>query len=172
MRLSQRGKNPSPEDAVRFAVNLHKHHKASLTVAYTRAVAEFRALRAEHDVASSFARMEAEAYGMVFPSELDRTFEKEDIVYKAPERKRALDEGALLSRKRWRAILNIDSGMGSTWSRGQQYVKLQEEGVRPTHLFIDQSQQSSTSQDPAASKNTDSLTPPASPDFLQVLDAR
>ncbi|KAL4069772.1 mitochondrial ribosomal protein S25-domain-containing protein [Scleroderma yunnanense] len=166
-RLSQRGKNPVPEDAIQFAVNLHKHHKVSLAVAYTRAVAEFRALRAEHDIASSFARMEAEAYGMVFPSEIDRTFEKEDMVYKAPERKRALDEGALLARKRWRAVLNIDSGMGNTWSRGREYAKLQEQGVHPKHTFVEESLQSpAVSEETAAS---DSQKSSASPDFLRIL---
>lgn len=109
----------------------------SLTVAYTRAVAEFRTLRAEYDIANTFARMEAESYGTVFPSEVDRTFEKEDKVYKSVERKKALDESALRARKRWRAILNVDSGMGNTWSRGQEYVKRQKDGVRPSHLLDD-----------------------------------
>lgn len=126
--------------AVLFAANLHKHHKASLTVAYTRAVAEFRTLRAEYDIANTFARMEAESYGTVFPSEVDRTFEKEDMVYKSSERKKALDESALRARKRWRAILNLDSGMGNTWSRGQEYVKRQNDGVRPSHLVDQQTQ--------------------------------
>ncbi|KAG8219651.1 mitochondrial ribosomal protein S25-domain-containing protein [Butyriboletus roseoflavus] len=124
--------------AVLFAANLHRHHKLSLTVAYTRAVAEFRALRAEYDIANTFARMEAESYGTVYPSEIDRTFEKEDKVYKSAERKKALDESALRARKRWRAILNLDSGMGNTWSRGQEYIKRQKDGVRPSHLGDDQ----------------------------------
>ena len=106
----------------------------SLTIAYTRAVAEFRTLRAEYDIANAFACMEAESYGIVFPSEVDRTFEKEDKVYKSVERKKALDESALRARKRWRAILDLDSGMGNAWSRGQEYVKRQKDGVRPSHL--------------------------------------
>ncbi|KAI6153757.1 mitochondrial ribosomal protein S25-domain-containing protein [Pisolithus tinctorius] len=167
IRLSQRGRCPSAEDAVRFAVNLHKHHKVSLTVAYTRAVAEFRALRAEHDIASSFSRMEAEAYGAVFPSEVDRTFQKEDMVYKAPERKRALDEGALLARKRWRAILSIDSGMGNTWSRGHEYAKLQDQGIRPRHTYLDKLSNPSSLQQEIASPATDSRS--ANPDFLRIL---
>ena len=154
----------SLSSAVQFAANLHKHHKVSLAVAYTRAVAEFRSLCAEHDIASSFARMEAEAYGMVFPSEVDRTFEKEDMIYKAPERKRALDESALLARKRWRAILNIDSGMGNTWSRGHEYAKLQEQGEQPKHIFIDESS-SPISED----AKTPVGNPTASPDFLRLL---
>ena len=153
-RLSQRTRNPTAEEwatlsarlcvsltpvpsAVLFAANLHRHHKVSLTVAYTRAVAEFRTLRAEHDIANTFARMEAESYGTVFSSAVDRTFEKEDKVYKSVERKKALDESALRARKRWRAILNLDSGMGNTWSRGQEYVKRQKDGVRPSHLLDD-----------------------------------
>ncbi|KAF9244522.1 mitochondrial ribosomal protein S25-domain-containing protein [Melanogaster broomeanus] len=146
-RLSQRGKNPTAEDAVLFAVNLHNHHKVSLTVAYTRAVAEFRALRAEYDIANTFARMEAEAYGIVFSSAIDRTFEREDKVYQAAEHKKALDEGARLARKRWRAILGVDSGMGNTWSRGQEYAKLQEQGIRPTHLVVDDPATQSTPTD-------------------------
>ncbi|KAI6047799.1 mitochondrial ribosomal protein S25-domain-containing protein [Pisolithus marmoratus] len=159
IRLSQRGRCPSPEDAVRFAVNLHKHHKVSLTVAYTRAVAEFRALRAEHDIASSFSRMEAEAYGTVFPRRI--------LVYKAPERKRALDEGALLARKRWRAILNIDSGMGNTWSRGHEYAKLQGQGIRPRHTYLDELSRPPSAQQEIAAPATGS--PSASPDFLRIL---
>ncbi|KAI6031579.1 hypothetical protein BKA83DRAFT_393446 [Pisolithus microcarpus] len=132
IRLSQHGKCPSPEDLI------------SLTVAYTRAVAEFRALRAEHDIASSFSRLEAEAYGATFPSEVDRTFQKEDMVYKAPERKRALDEGALLARKRWRAILSIDSGMGNTWSKGHEYARLQDQGQEIAGTYQADSQSASS----------------------------
>ncbi|KAF8445759.1 mitochondrial ribosomal protein S25-domain-containing protein [Boletus edulis BED1] len=153
-RLSQRTKNPTAEDAVLFAANLHTHHKVSLTVAYTRAVAEFRTLRAEYDIANAFARMEAEAYGTVFPSEVDRTFEKEDKVYKSVERKKALDESALRARKRWRAILNLDSGMGNTWSRGQEYIRRQEDGVRPSHIV------------------DDSIKPPSSPSEEQLFGSR
>ncbi|KIJ21937.1 hypothetical protein PAXINDRAFT_64468 [Paxillus involutus ATCC 200175] len=165
-RLSQRGKNPTAEDAVLFAVSLHRHHEVSLTVAYTRAVAEFRALRAEYDIANTFARMEAEAYGTVFPSEIDRTFEKEDKVYQAIERKKALDEGALLARKRWRAILNVDSGMGNTWSRGQEYAKLQKQGVRPTHLVADD--QAKPAEDELFG-NSEAEIVAGTPDFLRVL---
>ncbi|KAF9229078.1 hypothetical protein BS17DRAFT_770991 [Gyrodon lividus] len=165
-RLSQRGKNPTAEDAVLFAVNLHRHHKVSLTVAYTRAIAEFRALRAEYDIASTFARMEAEAYGTMFPSEIDRTFKKEDEVYQAIERKKALDEGALLARKRWRAILNVDSGMGNIWSRGQEYANLQKQGVRPTHLVADDQTRLST---PAKDELTEADIVAGTPDFLRVL---
>ncbi|KIJ65014.1 hypothetical protein HYDPIDRAFT_167340 [Hydnomerulius pinastri MD-312] len=166
-RLSQRGKKPTAEDAVRFAVNLHKHHKVSLTVAYTRAVAEFRALRAEYDIANAFARMEAEAYGTVFPSEIDRTFEKEDKVYQAMERKKALDASALLARKRWKAILHVDSGMGNTWSRGQEYTKLQQQGVRPTH-FISDDAPAPPAEDPSA-LNSQAEGIAASPDFMRIL---
>ncbi|KAG1757782.1 mitochondrial ribosomal protein S25-domain-containing protein [Suillus lakei] len=136
-RLAQRGLNPSPEDAVHFAVNLHNHHKMALSIAYTRAVAEFRSLRAGHDFANTFARMEAEAYGTVFPSEIDRTFEKEDAVYQSADRKVELDRGALLARKRWKAILDVDSGMGD-FDRGQQYTRNWKQGIRPTYLPVDE----------------------------------
>ncbi|EEB93628.1 hypothetical protein MPER_07683 [Moniliophthora perniciosa FA553] len=78
IRLRQRGRNPSPEDAVQFALNLHVHHDIPLTYAYARAVAQFRALRSEHHIASSVSLMEADFFGAVFePSETAHTFEKE-----------------------------------------------------------------------------------------------
>jgi len=122
---------------VRFAVTLHKYHKMALSIAYTRAVAEYRSLRAGHDFANTFARLEAEAYGTVFPSEIDRTFEKEDAVYRSADRKVELDRGALLARKRWKAILDVDSGMGE-FDRGQQYSRLWKQGVRPTYIPADE----------------------------------
>jgi small subunit ribosomal protein S23 len=81
--------------------------------------------------------MEAEAYGTVFPSEIDRTFEKEDAVYQSADRKVELDRGALLARKRWKAILDVDSGMGN-FDRGQQYTRNWKQGIRPAYLPADE----------------------------------
>ncbi|KAH7885965.1 mitochondrial ribosomal protein S25-domain-containing protein [Phlebopus sp. FC_14] len=166
-RLSQRGRNPAAEDVVQFAVNLHRYHNVSLTIAYTRAAAEFRALRAEHDVANSFACLEAEAYGTVFPSEIDRTFEKEDKVYQAVERKKLLDQSVLLARKRWKAILHVDSGMGNIWSRGQEYNRLQTMGVYPRHLYFEDHRKPSSSE--AEQEVSDQERMAASPEFLRML---
>ncbi|TFY79307.1 hypothetical protein EWM64_g4705 [Hericium alpestre] len=58
-RLKQRSRNPTPEDAVRFAVNLHQHHEFPLTEAYKAAVLQFRALRSEFHIATAFAAQEA-----------------------------------------------------------------------------------------------------------------
>ena len=65
--------------AIRFAVNLHEHHNVPLTHAYASAVAQFRALRSEHQVASKVALLEAEHYGIEFgPSLTERMFEEEE----------------------------------------------------------------------------------------------
>lgn len=165
-RLAQRGLNPFPEDAVHFAVNLHNHHKMALSIAYTRAVAEFRSLRAGHDFANTFARMEAEAYGTVFPSEIDRTFEKEDAVYQSADRKVELDRGALLARKRWKAILDVDSGMGD-FDRGQQYTKNWKQGVRPTYLPADEMVATSEAGKPVQAMEQDHIA--ASLKFAEIL---
>ncbi|KAG2350143.1 hypothetical protein BDR05DRAFT_954237 [Suillus weaverae] len=167
-RLAQRGLNPSPEDAVHFAVNLHNHHKMALSIAYTRAVAEFRSLRAGHDFANTFARMEAEAYGVVFPSEIDRTFEKEDAVYQSADRKVELDRGALLARKRWKAILDVDSGMGD-FDRGQQYTRNWKQGIRPTYLPVDELAAASEAGKPVQSMEQDRVA--ASPEFVKILNS-
>ncbi|KAG9043811.1 mitochondrial ribosomal small subunit component, partial [Tulasnella sp. UAMH 9824] len=77
-RLEQRTRNPSPEDAVRFAVNLHQHHDQPLAIAYKAAVTQFRALRSEHQMANAFAAQEAEFYGAQFgPREVEVGFEQE-----------------------------------------------------------------------------------------------
>ncbi|KAG0704378.1 mitochondrial ribosomal protein S25-domain-containing protein [Suillus ampliporus] len=146
-RLAQRGLNPSPEDAVQFAVNLHNHHEMALSIAYTRAVAE------------------PEAYGTVFPSEIDRTFEKEDAVYQSADRKVELDRGALLARKRWKAILDVDSGMGE-FDGGQQYTRLWKQGIRPTYL-PEQLVPASEAGVSVQSMEQDRLA--ASPEFLKLL---
>jgi len=134
-RLRQRGRNPSAEDAIRFAVNLHQNHDMSLSSAYARAVAQFRSLRAEHETATSAAKMEAEAYGTVFPSETDRSFEKEEKQLYSEADQKALDRGALIAQKRWKAILDVQSGMGG-WSRGQDYMNLWQQGVRPSFTQV------------------------------------
>ncbi|OJA16124.1 hypothetical protein AZE42_00032 [Rhizopogon vesiculosus] len=163
-RLAQRGLNPSPEDAVCFVVNLHKSHKIALSIAYTRAVAEYRSLRAGHDFANTFARLEAEAYGTVFPSEIDRTFEKEDAVYQSADRKVELDRGALLARKRWKAILDVDSGMGE-FDKGQQYTRLWKQGIRPTYVPADEPVSASEA---VQSMEQESAAP--SPEFIKILN--
>jgi len=44
-----------------------------------------------------------------------------------------LDAGAIAARKRWKAIIDKQGGVGSEWSKGQEYVRLWEGGVRPTY---------------------------------------
>jgi small subunit ribosomal protein S23 len=105
-----------------------------LTSAYARAIAQFRSLRSEHHIATSFAALEAEAHGAVFgPGEIERGFEIEKRNLATWERREDLDEGAIAARKRWKAIADRTSGQGE-WSRGQEYVRLWKEGVRPTYL--------------------------------------
>ncbi|KAF9270000.1 hypothetical protein L218DRAFT_1071498 [Marasmius fiardii PR-910] len=132
-RLRQRGRNPSPDDAVQFALNLHLHHDVPLSYAYSRAVAQFRALRSEHHIASTMALLEADTMGGLFePSETALSFEKEVKSLATWERQAELDEGAMAARKRWRAIAQPHSET-KEWSRGQQYVRLWKEGVTPKY---------------------------------------
>ncbi|KAJ3477952.1 hypothetical protein NLI96_g10102 [Meripilus lineatus] len=132
-RLRQRGRNPSPEDAIRYAVNLHEYHGMALTGAYSAAVAQFRSLRSEYHIASSIALLEAESYGVEFgPSQVDVVFAKEEKALDTWKKQDELDAGAIAARKKWRAIVENDGPAGS-WSRGQEYVRLWKEGVRPTY---------------------------------------
>jgi small subunit ribosomal protein S23 len=133
IRLRQRGRNPSPEDAIRFAVNLYHYHHIPLSQAYARAISQFRSLRSEHHIATTFAALEAEAYGAKFgPTEIESGFEKEKESLKTFERREELDEGAMAARKRWRAIVEKQGGVGQ-WTKGEEYVRLWKQGIRPTY---------------------------------------
>jgi len=132
-RLRQRGRNPSPEDAIRYAVNLHEHHNLSLINAYSATVAQFRSLRAEHHISSAISLLEAESYGISFgPSQVDIVFDKEEKALQTWMGKNNLDAQALAARKRWKAIIERTAAV-SAWTRGQEYTRLWKEGVRPDY---------------------------------------
>ncbi|KAI0785094.1 mitochondrial ribosomal protein S25-domain-containing protein [Abortiporus biennis] len=132
-RLAQRGRNPTPDDAIRYAVNLHEAHGLSLTNAYQAAVAQFRSLRSEHLFASKIALMEAEHYGIEFgPSEMEKQHAKETRALQTWQKKAELDQAEFAARKRWKAIVGRE-GEPHGWTRGENYVRLWKEGVRPTY---------------------------------------
>ncbi|KAI9444727.1 mitochondrial ribosomal protein S25-domain-containing protein [Lactarius indigo] len=140
-RLSQRGRNPSPEDAVRFALNLHQAHGLALSDAYAASIAQFRTLRAVQHVATRFAAQQASiAHGARFgPSATARGFAAESAVLEADERRsERLDDSTRLARRRWRMVplgtgSSSSSSSGGEWSRGEEYVRLWREGVRPDY---------------------------------------
>ncbi|KZT75083.1 hypothetical protein DAEQUDRAFT_761045 [Daedalea quercina L-15889] len=132
-RLRQRGRNPTAEDAIRFAVNLYTHHEMPISPAYATAVAQFRALRSEQHFTKRFALLEAKHYGVEFgPSQVEITFAKEEKALNtfAQNQQQRLEDS--LSRKRWRAIVER-RGPPPAWTKGQEYTRLWQEGVRPTY---------------------------------------
>jgi len=134
VRLRQRGRNPQPEDAVLFALNLYKYHSLSLSEAYASSVAQFRALRSEHHISTTVAVKEAEALGSIFgPSEIEEANEMEKKSLLTWERRAELDEGAIAARKRWKAIVDRHPG-ANQWTKGMEYVRLWKEGVRPNYM--------------------------------------
>lgn len=119
--------------AIRFTLNLYEHHKTPISEAYSTAVAQFRALRSEHHIATTFATIEAEQLGAIFSKgEIAHAFEKEKKNLATFERREELDEGAIAARKRWKAIVERQDG-GQAWTKGAEYVRLWKEGVRPTY---------------------------------------
>ncbi|PFH54841.1 hypothetical protein AMATHDRAFT_135239 [Amanita thiersii Skay4041] len=133
IRLRQRGRNPTPDDAIRFTLNLYEHHELSLTEAYTRAVAQFRALRSEHHIATRYAVLEAKHLGAIFgPTEIEHGFDKEIRSLETWEKKEEQDEGTLAARKRWKAVVQRQNGVNQ-WTKGEQYVRLWKEGIRPNY---------------------------------------
>ncbi|KAL0951464.1 hypothetical protein HGRIS_008152 [Hohenbuehelia grisea] len=132
-RLRQRGRNPCPQDAIDFCLNLYRSHNIPLSEAYSRAVAQFRALRSEHHIATLFATHEATHLGAIFgASENERAYFKELRSLETWSRSEELDEGAMAARKRWKAIVERSGGK-QEWSKGQEYVRLWKEGIRPTY---------------------------------------
>ena len=103
-------------------------------------------------VATRFAVQAAIAYGAHFgPSATAQGFEVENKVLEANElRAERLDDSARLARSRWRMVTlgnraeqedssgggvgNADSAADrKAWSRGEEYVRLWKEGVRPDY---------------------------------------
>jgi small subunit ribosomal protein S23 len=135
---------------VQFALNLHQAHGLTLSDAYATSIAQFRTLRAVQHVATRFAAQAASAYGASFgPSATARGFEVENKVLDANElRTERLDDSARLARNRWRMVNlgsrgeqessgvgvgNVGSADRKAWSRGEEYVRLWKEGVRPDY---------------------------------------
>lgn len=140
---------------MQFALNLHQAHGLTLSDAYATSIAQFRTLRAVQHVAARFAAQAASAYGASFgPSATARGFEVENRVLDANElRTERLDDSARLARNRWRMVTlgnrgdegssgvgvgvgdvgNVDSADRKAWSRGEEYVRLWKEGVRPDY---------------------------------------
>ena len=120
--------------AILFTLNLYTHHDLSLSEAYARSVAQFRALRSEHNIATTVAIKEAEALGSDFgPSEIEQAHEMEKKGIATWERQAELDEGAIAARKRWKAIVDRQPG-AYQWTKGVEYVRLWKEGVRPNYM--------------------------------------
>ena len=116
--------------AIKYAVNLHEAHDIPLTEAYKTAVAQFRALRSEHDVAKTVALMEAEATGLEFgPSVVEKNYMAEEKALQSWGRKDEQDAAAQAARKRWRAVIEKEG----VWTRGEEYTRLWQEGIRPTY---------------------------------------
>lgn len=119
--------------AVRYAANLHLNHDIPLTRAYSSAVAQFRSLRSEQQLARQFARLEAEWYGVEFgPSQVEKTFQKEEKVMDSWANAHEITAGENAARKRWKAVVERD-GLPGSWTKGQEYVRLWQEGIRPTY---------------------------------------
>ena len=126
---------------MRFALNLHQAHGLALSDAYAASITQFRMLRAIQHVATRFAAQQAAiAHGAQFgPSATARGFEAEEAVLEADERRtERLDDSTRLARRRWRMVpLGTGSsgggGGGREWSRGEEYVRLWREGVRPDY---------------------------------------
>ncbi|KAI0720028.1 mitochondrial ribosomal protein S25-domain-containing protein [Cerioporus squamosus] len=135
-RLRQRGRNPTPEDAIRYAVNLYEHHGMDLSSAYASAVAQFRSLRSELQIARAVALTEAEQLGMEFgPSQVEITFAKEEKAFDTFRESAAQSQAAETERKRWKAVVERE-GPPEQWTRGQEYTRLWKEGVRPVYAPV------------------------------------
>lgn len=114
-------------------MNLHEYHDVSLNDAYSSAVAQFRALRSERLMASKTALREAETLGIAFGrTTVERVFKLEARQFATWKRQAELDQAESTARKRWRMVAE-NVGMRPVWSRGRDYTRLWQEGIRPTY---------------------------------------
>lgn len=122
------------DSAVRFAVNLYEHTEGmTLSNAYAAAVMQYRALRSARHIASKIAVQEAEHYGVVFkPGSIERGFEREREHLKSWAQGKYAEAESLEARKRWRMRVER-TGNVSSWTKGEEYVRLWKEDVRPDY---------------------------------------
>lgn len=104
--------------------------------------------------------MEAEHLGAVFSrGEIEHAFEKEKRGLVSFERREELDEGAIAARKRWKAIVE-KHGASEQWTKGEEYVRLWKEGVRPSYAPV--------LTQPVVSEVPSPEDIAKSPDFMQI----
>lgn len=97
-------------------------------------MAQFRALRSEHHVATTFAVKEAESYGIQFGlTEIEMGFEKEKKAMDTWKFREEADPGEYAAAKKWSSLVREREGKDQ-WTKGQEYVRLWKDGVRPNYL--------------------------------------
>lgn len=69
------------------------------------------------------------------PDMNEQAFNKEKQALETWQMKAQRDEGALAARKRWKAIVEKKNGVDQ-WTKGEEYVRLWKEGVRPDYSPI------------------------------------
>ncbi|KAG8758394.1 mitochondrial ribosomal small subunit component [Serendipita sp. 396] len=135
-RLRQRGRNPTSEDCIKFAVSLHVHHLLPLSQAYRTACQQYAALRSEHTIASQVAFLEAKAYGAKFnpkSSEIGRGFKLEEQALSKWNKATTADVNEQASRKKWRPIFPKQVEDFGLWTRGEEYLHKYKAGETPKY---------------------------------------
>lgn len=118
--------------AVRFAYNLHKSHNLPLNAAYESAIAQFRSLRSEHNVATMFAAQEAEWYDAKFaPTELERGFILEKRAFATWKRRGSGRRFARKRRDKFYPVFKGVTGNKNWWTRGEAYTRRWNRNMPP-----------------------------------------
>ncbi|KAH8928741.1 hypothetical protein BT69DRAFT_1212443, partial [Atractiella rhizophila] len=80
VKLEKLSLKPGPELTIAYALYLHKHSPSplSLNAAYRKAMDDSNALLVSQSLSSIYSQMEAESYGVVFSSPIDRFVRAED----------------------------------------------------------------------------------------------
>lgn len=95
---------------------------------------QFRALRSEHAIASSFAAQEAEAYGAEFAmSEVRRGFAVEQKALESWKTKNDATGAESASGKRPWSVTWEEPLQDTEWTRGERYGEKQREGLLPDY---------------------------------------
>jgi small subunit ribosomal protein S23 len=119
--------------AIRFAANLHENFSMSISVAYHRAVAQFRSLRSEHYISTLFAINEAKFYGAQFaPNQLERGHTLTNRALRTWQNRGTGRRSERISLKgRFFDVWRGRTGATEYWSRGVGYTKRWQKGMPP-----------------------------------------
>lgn len=100
--------------AIAYVLALHTHHNVPLSQAYNHSLSQFRTLRAEHEMATRSAALEARAHGAVFFGEVERGLAVEERVLDTWVNAREVQDRIAAGGRGGAAVVNAAASAAAT----------------------------------------------------------